>query len=306
MTKAFWLPGLKVVNHTRWIDQKSWCPSNRCSEWFLRPSSPALPGTGWTSWQRMPIHLPQTLSSAEIRCFSPAPEYWAFSLNIHNGTSLIRKWCKFWPGWLGGFANSVFRSRPSHGSWAGSPLLWDVRSNWTRLHQILTWPCTTNHPGVEEAVETLLDLVMARIERSLATLRYSVTDILPVYFSVDFQQKKNMYVHCTEKSRHPRAHQPKPGPGRFDSPTPGLWLNIWSKCSCLQCLISTWDIFCADAGQGTHWTICQKKVLEVAPVDSWCCWWSAKIPWNILEAKVGLYQIHKKTLIVCKFGFLTS
>ena len=31
-------------------------------------------------------------------------------------------------------------------------------------------------PGVEEAVETLLDLVMARIERSLATLRCSVTD----------------------------------------------------------------------------------------------------------------------------------
>ena len=44
-------------------------------------------------------------------------------------------------------------------------------------------------------METLLDLVMARIERSLATLRYSVTDILPVYFSVDFQQKKTcMYT----------------------------------------------------------------------------------------------------------------
>merc|ERR1712183_84360 len=25
----------------------------------------------------------------------------------------------------------------------------------------------------------------------------------------------------SERSRHPRAHQPKPGPGRFDSPTPG-------------------------------------------------------------------------------------
>ena len=104
MTKAFWLPGLKVVHHTRWIDQKSWCPSNRCSEWFLRPSSPALPGTGWTSWQRMPIHLPQTLSSAEIRCFSPAPEYWAFSLNIHCFKSVLIDYGTMAPPW---YANGV-------------------------------------------------------------------------------------------------------------------------------------------------------------------------------------------------------
>ena len=42
--------------------------------------------------------------------------------------------------------------------------------------------CQCVNPGVEEAVETLLDLVMARIERSLATLRYSVTDVWLVGF----------------------------------------------------------------------------------------------------------------------------
>ena len=47
-------------------------------------------------------------------------------------------------------------------------------------HEVLIIPLNT---GVEEAVETLLDLVMARIERSLATLRYIyVSEIFPVYF----------------------------------------------------------------------------------------------------------------------------
>ena len=65
-------------------------------------------------------------------------------------------------------------------------------------------------------METLLDLVMARIERSLATLRYSVSDILPVYFSVDFQQKKHVCALYREEqtSKSPPA-QAWPRPFRF-------------------------------------------------------------------------------------------
>ena len=70
MTKAFWPLGITSVHHACRIDQKTWCPKNRRMEWFLRPS--CYPGTGWTSWQHMPIQPPQTLSSVETRCFSQA------------------------------------------------------------------------------------------------------------------------------------------------------------------------------------------------------------------------------------------
>ena len=84
MTKAFWLPGLKIVYHTRWIDQKSWCPSNRCSEWFLRPS----PVT--RDWLDQLTTHAYTSAPDIVLCGNKVlPEYWAFSMNIHFLKSVL-------------------------------------------------------------------------------------------------------------------------------------------------------------------------------------------------------------------------
>ena len=81
---------------------------------------------------------------------------------------------------------------------------------------------------------------------------------------------------------------------------PQLQVYNWTfDQSVLACnvLFQRESYFGAGVGQGTHWTICLKKVLEAALVNIWC----KKPPVLLLvTCKLPfwqrLYQIHKKTL----------